>query len=93
MAVVLLITPVLTALLDAVPVYAAEGITVKLHYHRGDDAYDGWDVWLWEEGGGAGAGVPFQEEDGDMVATKEITPGITSVGFIVRTQEIGRAHV
>ena len=87
MAVLLVITPFMTALLDAVTVHAAEGITVKLHYHRGDDAYDGWDVWFWEEGGGAGEGIPFQEEDGDMVSTKEVTPGITSVGFIVRTED------
>ena len=87
MAVILLITPFMTALLNVVTVHAAEGITIKLHYHRGDDVYDGWDVWFWEEGGGAGEGIPFQEEDGDMVATKEVTPGITSVGFIVRTQD------
>lgn len=87
MAVILLITPFMTALCSGMTVHAAEGITVKLHYHRGDDAYDDWDVWFWEEGGGAGEGIPFQEEDGDMVATKEVTPGITSVGFIVRTQD------
>ena len=86
MAVLLLVTPFMATLLDVATVYAAEGITIKLHYHRGDDKYDGWDVWMWEVGG-EGGGYPFEEESGEMVATKEVTPGITSVGFIVRTAD------
>ena len=65
---------------------AAEDLVLKLHYHRADGQYDGWDVWLWEEGKD-GAGYPFEEENGEMVATKVLTPGTTSVGFIVRTQD------
>lgn len=87
MAVLLIITPLMTALCSVVTVHAAEGVTIKLHYHRADDAYDGWDVWFWEEGGAGGAGFPFTEEDGEMVSTKEVTPGISSVGFIVRTED------
>lgn len=87
MAVLLLITPLMTTLLCAVPVHAAEGVTIKLHYHRGDEQYDGWDVWFWEEGGAGGAGFPFEAEDGGMVSTKDVTPGIASVGFIVRTED------
>ena len=87
MAVLLLITPIMTVLADAVTVYAAESVTIKLHYHRDDGQYDGWDVWFWEEGGAGGEGFPFAEEDGEMVSTKEVTPGITSVGFIVRTED------
>ncbi|MGN0142862.1 MAG: type I pullulanase [Roseburia sp.] len=74
------------ALQNAVAVKAAEDLTLKLHYHRADGAYDGWDVWLWEEGKD-GAAFEFAEEDGEMVATKVITPGTTSVGFIVRTAD------
>lgn len=87
MAVLLLVTPLVTVLSNAVTVYAAEGVTIKLHYHRGDDQYDGWDVWFWEEGGAGGEGFPFVEEDGEMVSTKEVTPGVSSVGFIVRTED------
>ena len=87
MAVLLLVTPLMTALSNAVTVHAAEGVTIKLHYHRADDLYDGWDVWFWEEGGAGGAAFPFAEEDGEMVSTKEVTPGISSVGFIVRTED------
>lgn len=65
-------------------VKAAEDLILKLHYHREDGNYSDWDVWLWEAGG-EGNGYAFEEEDGDMVATKVITPGVTSVGFIVRT--------
>ena len=62
------------------------GPTLKLHYHRDDGDYAKWDVWLWEEGHD-GAGYAFAEEDGDMVATMDVTPGTNSIGFIVRTQE------
>lgn len=86
MAMLLLVMPVLAVLSDAVTVKAEGSLILKLHYHREDGNYDGWDVWLWEVGG-EGGGFPFAEEDGEMVATKEITPGITSVGFIVRTED------
>ncbi|MDE6167373.1 MAG: type I pullulanase, partial [Acetatifactor sp.] len=68
-------------------VKAAEDLVLKLHYHREDGNYEGWDVWLWEIGGGDGGGFAFAEEDGEMVATKVVTPGVTSIGFIVRTAD------
>ncbi len=69
-----------------ITVKANSDTTLKLHYHREDGAYDGWDVWLWPEGG-EGNGYPFEEEDGDMVATMEVPSGTTKVGYIVRTQD------
>ena len=86
MAMVLLVMTVVPSFMDVLTVKAAEDLTLKLHYHRADDNYEGWDVWLWEEGGDGG-GYAFEEEDGEMVATKVITPGVTSVGFIVRTAD------
>lgn len=86
MAALLFAVSLLSVFSDAAVVSAEEPLTLKLHYHREDGNYDGWDVWLWEVGG-EGGGFPFAEEDGEMVATKEITPGITSVGFIVRTED------
>lgn len=65
---------------------ADEALTLRLHYHREDGDYDGWDAWLWEDGEDGGA-YDFEEEDGEMVATKELTPGTTSVGFIIRTKD------
>ena len=37
--------------------------------------------------GADGAAYELAEEDGDHVATMEVTPGTTSVGFIVRTAD------
>ena len=75
-----------TGLAGALTVSAAEGdgVQIKLHYHRPDGNYDDWDVWFWAEGKD-GAGYAFAEEDGDMVATFPAEPGVTRVGFIVRT--------
>ncbi|MBE5825600.1 MAG: type I pullulanase [Butyrivibrio sp.] len=70
----------------SITVRADEGVTLKLHYHRDDGNYDGWDVWMWPDGG-EGAGIPFEEEDGEMVATYSVPAGKTKVGFIVRTQD------
>lgn len=86
MALVMLVTVIATSFMDVVTVKAAQELVLKLHYHREDGNYTGWDAWLWEEGGD-GAAYAFEEEDGEMVATKEITPGITSVGFIIRTAD------
>lgn len=86
MALLLIVSPIMAVLTDTITVSMAGELTLKLHYHREDKNYEGWDVWLWEEGA-EGAGYPFKEEDGDMVATKDITPGTAKVGFIVRTED------
>ncbi len=65
---------------------AAEDTVLKLHYNRPDNNYDGWDVWMWAAGMD-GAGYAFAEENGEMVATLVVAPGVTSVGFIIRTQD------
>lgn len=71
---------------------AADGPVIKLHYHRADGKYDGWDVWLWEYGKD-GAGYAFANEGGEMVATMNVTPGVTQVGFIVRTENWGTKDI
>ena len=90
LAVTLAIAMILALLLSdigmSVVARADEGVTLKIHYHREDGDYEPWDVWLWPEGG-EGAGYPFEEEDGDMVATMSVPAGKTKVGFIVRTQD------
>lgn len=86
MALLMILITVLTAVNDIV-IARADDLTIKLHYHREDGNYDGWDVWMWEVGGADGAAHELAEEDGEMVATKVVTPGITSVGFIVRTAD------
>ncbi len=64
-------------------------LTLKVHYHREDGDYSQWSAWLWEIGGDGGD-FPFQEEDGEMVATKTITPGVTNIGYIIRTPDWGK---
>lgn len=86
MTVIMLFLAAVVSIPDVTTVKAAEDLTIKLHYHRPDDTYDDWDVWMWEEGG-EGAGYELVEEDGEMVATMVVTPGVTSVGFIVRTSD------
>lgn len=83
-AVFLLVTTVVSAGgLFLVPAMAENGAVLKVHYHREDGSYDGWDAWLWEDGKD-GAAYSFEDEDGEKVATMETTPGTTSVGYIIR---------
>ena len=86
MTALMLVTNVLCGPWMSFTARADEGVTLKLHYHREDGDYTNWDVWLWAEGG-EGAGYPFEEEDGEMVATMAVPGGTTRVGFIVRTPD------
>ena len=69
----------------ACPIAAAEdgGVVIKLHYHRPDGVYTDWSVWFWNLGA-EGVDVPFAEENGEQVATFQVKPGTTSVGYIVK---------
>ena len=86
LAACMLVVTIMTAFSDVMVAEAAEDLVIKLHYHREDANYEGWDVWFWEVGA-EGKAYAFAEENGEMVATKVVTPGVTSVGFIVRTQD------
>ena len=69
---------------------ANEGITIKLHYHRADGKYEGWNLWAWDHAPGKTTietPIYFAEEDGEMVATFPVTTGVTEVGYIVRLNE------
>ena len=61
------------------------GVTLKFHFYKEDGDYAPWSVWLWEQGRD-GADYAFADENGEKVATMELTPGTMSVGFIVRTE-------
>ena len=69
MAVVMLLLTVMTSFANVSQVKAAGDLVVKLHYNRPDGNYDDWDVWMWEEGKD-GAGYPFENENGEMVALR-----------------------
>ena len=58
---------VATVLSDITPVLVDGELIMKLHYHREDGAYDGWDAWLWPDGG-EGGGYAFADEGGEMVS-------------------------
>ncbi|MCD7859329.1 MAG: type I pullulanase [Firmicutes bacterium] len=58
------------------------GAVLKIHYHRDDGSYDGWDVWAWTTSDGSA--YAFAEEDGEMVATIPIAAGTTQIGYIIR---------
>lgn len=60
-----------------------DGVVIKLHYNRPDGNYTDWSVWFWNLGQ-EGVDVPFVEENGEMVATFQVAPGTTSVGYIVK---------
>ena len=73
--------------------FAADDVTVKLHYHRNDGQYSDWDVWMWADGKD-GAGYAFSSENGEMVATFKVPTGVTKIGYIVRkaadwTKDVG----
>ena len=63
---------------------ASHDIIVKLHYHRPDGNYAGWNAWMWTLEVG-GKGYELKEEDGCMVATMVVDGRYTtSVSFILR---------
>lgn len=84
--IILLLSTMLAPFTFVIKARAESAVTLKLHYHRADGNYAPWDVWLWPAGG-EGAGYPFAEEDGEMVATMEVPAGVSEVGFIVRTED------
>lgn len=85
LAVMMVFTFVFGVVNTSITARAEGGVTIKLHYNRPDGDYEPWRVWFWEDGG-EGADYYFDEEDGEQVATMEVSPGVTKVGFIVRTE-------
>ena len=83
-AMALLAAQLLAGVPRAMAAEAGGELILKVHYHREDANYENWTVWLWELGGGDAIDAPLVEEDGEMVATMTVTPGIASVGYIVR---------
>ena len=86
MAVLMLLLSICAILADQVPIRAEGGPVIELHYHRADGDYAPWSVWSWAEGQ-EGGDYSFTAGEEDAVAKIEVNPGVTSVGFIVRTQD------
>lgn len=64
------------------------GITLKVYYHRQDAAYDGWNLYMWDQdqtGSIDGGQYDFTtEEDGSVAATVAVRTGAGNLGYIVR---------
>ncbi len=63
---------------------------IIVHYHRFDDKYDGWNLWIWPVEPIAQEGKPYQftEKDDFGVKALVILPfDLTKVGIIVRLRE------
>ena len=62
---------------------SSTNVVIKLHYNRPDVEYADWSVWFWNLGQ-EGVDIPFEDVDGEKIATFEVDPNVTSVGFIVK---------
>lgn len=63
-------------------------LTVNIHYLRADGNYEGWNVWLWPEGG-EGKAYTFgtDVDDKGAVTTAVFPAGTAKLGYIVRLNE------
>ena len=55
-----------------------------IHYHRYDNQYEGWDLWLWGPGLNGSAYSFDGQDDYGMVAHCSIPEDLAEVGFLVR---------
>ena len=87
LAFVMALCTLLPSPLPAAEVNAA-GTTFIVHYGgRADDNYNGWNMWIWEEGHD-GTSVQFTEEDGfGKIAIYQCKTDAARIGFIVRLNE------
>ncbi len=86
-AIVMAVIMIATLVAGAIPALAANDlITVRLHYHREDGNYEGWEMWFWDLDGISSLNPPyaFEDIDGEKVATIQVKPGTTRIGYIVR---------
>ena len=75
--------------LDVTPPPQLGEIAVKVHYHRYDNNYTGWNLWMWQTGK-EGAAYTFNGSDEfGQTLSVNIKPdaGVTDLGFIIRLNE------
>ena len=67
--------------------HATTKVVINFHYKRGDNDYDEWSLWLWEDNG-AGTDNAFSGVD-EQGAYFSMTAGskTSKIGFIVRTSD------
>ncbi len=83
----MMVMSILAGLAPGVAAYAA-GTTLIVHYGgRSDGNYDGWNLWIWEEGKD-GQQVDFTGSDSfGQVAVYQSNNAPAKIGFIVRLNE------
>ena len=66
--------------------------TLRFHYHRNNDDYDGWNLWLWEVDK-SGASYSFTSDGYGVYAESELNKifgsTVTEFGFIIRKSVTG----
>lgn len=89
MTIIFLLSTILMTFSDIPEVRAVnDSVTLRLHYHRSDDSYDGWTVWIWNAAGGDGASYDLTGEDEfGRYAEMTVPAGATELGYIVRFGE------
>lgn len=87
MAMLMILMTVVSVLASGITAEAA-GTTLIVHYGgRADNSYDGWNLWIWEEGR-EGQQVDFTDEDDfGKVAVYQTNRSPSSIGFIVRLNQ------
>ncbi len=87
MAVCMMILAVVAGFVPGITAYAA-GTTLIVHYGgRSDNSYEGWNLWIWEEGKD-GQQVNFDGSDSfGQVAVYQSNNSPSKIGFIVRLNE------
>lgn len=87
MAVLMAFVTVVSILAPSITAQAA-GKTLIVHYGgRSDGNYEGWNLWIWEEGR-EGQQVDFTDEDDfGMVAVYQTNRAPANIGFIVRLNQ------
>lgn len=87
MAVLMVFMTVVSVLVPSMTARAAS-TTLIIHYGgRSDDNYDGWNLWIWEDGR-EGQQVDFNDEDDfGKVAVYQSNRTPSSIGFIVRLNQ------
>ena len=87
MAALMLFMTMVSVLMPGLTAEAA-GRTLIVHYGgRADNSYDGWNLWIWEEGR-EGQQVDFTDEDSfGKVAVYQTNRKPGSIGFIVRLNQ------
>lgn len=66
---------------------ASDEITLVVHYHRYDEAYTGWNLWVWPYGGDGAAYQFDSSDDFGLTAEIKLSSELTQAGIIVRLND------